>query len=432
MSQSQLFGGTPSNSPFSKGGEGVIKAYAPLADRMRPKTFDEMVGQEALIGKSSAFRRLVEQDNVPSCIFWGPPGTGKTTLAEVIANVSHSSFISLSAVTAGVSDIRKIVQTAEEQLKVNGRRTILFIDEIHRFNKGQQDALLPHIERGTLVFIGATTENPSFEVNQALLSRAKVFVLSSLTEQDIRRILDRAINDKERGLGLMSLKIQDEALELMSQLADGDARAALNLLEMSSQAVSEQDKGPKVIDVAMVKAVLQRSHLKYDKKGEEHYNVISALHKSLRGSDADAALYWLARMLEGGEDPMYVARRLVRFASEDIGLADPQAMVQAVTAMQAVNFVGMPECNVHLAQAVAYMAKAPKSNKLYIAYGAAAADARETSDQPVPIHLRNAPTKLMKELGYGKDYKYNPNFKEPVDQDYLPKDLLGREYLKDN
>jgi len=422
MSQSQLF-----NQPGQK-----AKAYAPLADRMRPKTFDEMVGQEALIGKSSAFRRLVEQDNVPSCIFWGPPGTGKTTLAEVIANVSHSSFISLSAVTAGVSDIRKIVQSAEEQLKVNGRRTILFIDEIHRFNKGQQDALLPHIERGTLVFIGATTENPSFEVNQALLSRAKVFVLSSLTEQDIRRILDRAIIDKERGLGLIDLKIQDEALELMSQLADGDARAALNLLEMSSQAVSEQDKGPKVIDVAMVKAVLQRSHLKYDKKGEEHYNIISALHKSLRGSDADAALYWLARMLEGGEDPMYVARRLVRFASEDIGLADSQAMVQAVTAMQAVNFVGMPECNVHLAQAVAYMAKAPKSNKLYIAYGAAAADARETSDQPVPIHLRNAPTKLMKELGYGKDYKYNPNFKEPVNQEYLPKDLLGKKYLEDN
>ncbi|MDD5726490.1 MAG: replication-associated recombination protein A [Patescibacteria group bacterium] len=421
MSQSQLF------SNQSK----AIKVHAPLADRMRPKTFDEMVGQEALIGKSSAFRRLVEQDNVPSCIFWGPPGTGKTTLAEVIANVSHSSFISLSAVTAGVSDIRKIVQAAEEQLKVNGRRTILFIDEIHRFNKGQQDALLPHIERGTLVFIGATTENPSFEVNQALLSRAKVFVLSSLTEQDIRSILDRAINDKERGLGSINLKIQDEALELMSQLADGDARAALNLLEMSSQAVSEQDKGSKVIDVAIIKAVLQRSHLKYDKKGEEHYNIISALHKSLRGSDADAALYWLARMLEGGEDPMYVARRLVRFASEDIGLADPQAMVQAVTAMQAVNFVGMPECNVHLAQAVAYMAQAPKSNKLYIAYGAAASDARETSDQPVPIHLRNAPTKLMKELGYGKDYKYNPNFKEPVDQDYLPKDLLGRKYLID-
>lgn len=421
MSQSQLF-----NQPGQK-----AKAYAPLADRMRPKIFDEMVGQEALIGQSSAFRRLVEQDNAPSCIFWGPPGTGKTTLAEVIANASHSSFISLSAVTAGVSDIRKIVQSAEEQLKVNGRRTILFIDEIHRFNKGQQDALLPHIERGTLVFIGATTENPSFEVNQALLSRAKVFVLSSLTEQDIRSILDRAIIDKERGLGATDIKIQGEALELMAQLADGDARAALNLLEMSSQAVSEQGKAPKVVDVAMVKAVLQRSHLKYDKKGEEHYNIISALHKSLRGSDADAALYWLARMLEGGEDPMYVARRLVRFASEDIGLADPQAMVQAVTAMQAVNFVGMPECNVHLAQAVAYMAQAPKSNKLYIAYGAAAADARETSDQPVPIHLRNAPTKLMKELGYGQDYKYNPNFKEPVDQDYLPKDLLGRKYLED-
>jgi putative ATPase len=405
------------------------KAHAPLADRMRPRTFDEVVGQEALAGKTSAFRRLVEQDQVPSCIFWGPPGTGKTTLAEVIAKASHATFISLSAVTAGVGDIRKIVQSAEEQLKIDGRRTILFIDEIHRFNKGQQDALLPHIERGTLVFIGATTENPSFEVNQALLSRAKVFVLDSLTEDEIKQILQSALNDKERGLGQIKLKVLDEALETMARLSDGDARAALNLLEMSSQAVNKQAKELSVVDLATVKAVLQRSHLKYDKKGEEHYNVISALHKSLRGSDADAALYWLARMLEGGEDPMYVARRLVRFASEDIGIADPQAMVQAVTAMQAVHLVGMPECNVHLAQAVVYMAKAPKSNQLYTAYGAAAADARETSDQPVPIHLRNAPTKLMKDLGYGKDYKYNPNFTEPVDQEYLPESLKDRKYL---
>lgn len=396
---------------------------------MRPLTFDEMVGQDELTGKDSAFRHLIEQDKIPSCIFWGPPGTGKTTLAEVIANVSQSTFVRLSAVMAGVADIRKIVQTAKEQMTANGRRTILFIDEIHRFNKGQQDALLPHVERGTLVFIGATTENPSFEVNQALLSRAKVFVLSSLKEEDVKLILTRAIEDKERGLGKEVVDVNDDALSLMSQIATGDARAGLNLLEMSVQAVKADKNGAKVIEPATVKAVLQRTYLKYDKQGEEHYNVISALHKSLRGSDANAALYWLARMLESGEDPMYVARRLVRFASEDIGVADPQAMVQAVTAMQAAHLIGMPECTVHLAQTVVYMAKAPKSNVLYVAYGQAAQDARETSDKPVPIHLRNAPTKLMKDLGYGKDYKYNPNFKEPVEQDYFPPELKDRKYL---
>ncbi|MDD2785807.1 MAG: replication-associated recombination protein A [Patescibacteria group bacterium] len=419
MPQNQLFG-----EPAKASG-----GFAPLADRMRPQTFDEIVGQDELTGKDSAFRHLIEQDKIPSCIFWGPPGTGKTTLAEVIANVSQSTFVRLSAVMAGVADIRKIVQTAKEQMSANGRRTLLFIDEIHRFNKGQQDALLPHVERGTLVFIGATTENPSFEVNQALLSRAKVFVLSSLNESDVKLILTRAIEDKERGLGKEDIKVSGEALSLMSQIANGDARAGLNLLEMSVQAVGADKTGAKFVEPTTVKAVLQRTYLKYDKKGEEHYNVISALHKSLRGSDADAALYWLARMLESGEDPMYVARRLVRFASEDIGIADPQAMVQAVTAMQAVHLIGMPECTVHLAQAVVYMARAPKSNALYVAYGQAAQDARETSDQPVPIHLRNAPTKLMKELGYGKDYKYNPNFKGPVEQDYLPLELKDRKYL---
>ncbi|MFA6504211.1 MAG: replication-associated recombination protein A [Patescibacteria group bacterium] len=419
MSQEQLFANQHKTNA----------EYAPLADRMRPQAFDDIVGQKELTGKDSAFRHLIEQDKIPSCIFWGPPGTGKTTLAEVIANVSQSTFVRLSAVMAGVADIRKIVQTAKEQMSANGRRTILFIDEIHRFNKGQQDALLPHVERGTLVFIGATTENPSFEVNQALISRAKVFVLSSLNEGDVKLILTRAIEDKERGLGKEDVKVSDDVLSLISQIANGDARAGLNLLEMSVQAVEADKTGIKVVEPKTVKAVLQRTYLKYDKKGEEHYNVISALHKSLRGSDANAALYWLARMLESGEDPLYVARRLVRFASEDIGVADPQAMVQAVTAMQAAHLIGMPECTVHLAQTVVYMARAPKSNALYVAYGQAAQDARETSDQPVPIHLRNAPTKLMKELGYGKDYKYNPNFKDPVEQDYLPPELKDRRYL---
>ena len=407
----------------------MSQKYEPLAQRMRPKNLDEFVGQPEITGENKLLKKALAIGQLPSLIFWGPPGTGKTTLAEVIANVSDSEFVSLSAVTAGVNDIRKIVKEAEQRLEFNQRRTILFIDEIHRFNKGQQDALLPHVERGTLVFIGATTENPSLEVNQALLSRAKVFVLESLTEQAITNILNKAMADKEHGLGALDILVKDGTLELIAGLADGDARTALNLLEMCSRAAQKDKDGQIIVEASLVKAVLQRSHLKYDKKGEEHYNIISALHKSLRGSDADAALYWLARMLEGGEDPMYVARRLLRFSAEDVGLADPQAMVQALTAMQAVHLVGMPECDVHLAQATAYLARAPKSNALYMAYNHAAQDARETSDQPVPIHLRNAPTKLMKELGYGKEYKYNPNFKEPVDQDYLPKDLLGKKYL---
>lgn len=416
MTQS-LFGPEPAH---------VLKS--PLADRMRPLVFDDIVGQDALVGKESAFRRLVEQDELPSCIFWGPPGTGKTTLAEVIAHVSQADFVRLSAVTAGVADIRKIVASAEQAGK-KGRRTILFIDEIHRFNKGQQDALLPHVERGTLTFIGATTENPSFEVNGALLSRARVFVLEALDEKALQTILDRALKDTERGLGSRNMSLDPKAAEIIVGLSDGDARTALNLLEMSANAVKASSKGQTKIDATLVKSVLQRNQLRYDKGGEEHYNVISALHKSMRGSDADAALYWLARMLEGGDDPLYVARRLVRFASEDIGLADPQALVQAVAAMQAVQLIGLPECTVHLAQATAYLARAPKSNALYLAYGQAAADARETSDIGVPLHLRNAPTKLMKELGYGKDYKYNPSYDGPVDQTYLPDKLKGKKYL---
>ena len=406
------------------------KMSAPLADRMRPQNFDDVVGQDALVGPDAAFRRLVEQDQLPSCIFWGPPGTGKTTIAEVIANTVKADFIRLSAVTAGVADIRKIVAKAE-QTRRTGKRTILFIDEIHRFNKGQQDALLPHVERGTLTFIGATTENPSFEVNGALLSRARVFVLEPLGDKAIRSIIQRALQDEERGLGKQKIVLDDKSSEIIVGLSDGDARTALNLLEMSANAAAKSSEGTKKIDATLVKTVLQRSQLKYDKNGEEHYNVISALHKSLRGSDENAALYWMARMLEGGEDPIYVARRLVRFAAEDVGLADPQALILAVAAMQAVQLIGMPECNVHLAEITAYLARAPKSNALYLAYGQAAADARDTSDEGVPLHLRNAPTKLMKELGYGKDYKYNPAFDEPVVQEYLPPNLKGRKYLRD-
>ncbi len=400
--------------------------YRPLADRMRPRSFDEVLGQEELTGIDSSFRALIDRDKVPSCIFWGPPGTGKTTLAEVIALTTKADFVRLSAVTAGVQDIRKIVAAAKDRLML-GKRTILFIDEIHRFNKSQQDALLPHVEQGVLIFIGATTENPSFEVNQALLSRARVFTLKALSESDLKNVINTALSDKERGLGLENLTIADEAIKAIAQLANGDARSALNVLEMCANATVARKI--QLIDVNVLKDVTQRTQMVYDKNGEEHYNVISALHKSMRGSDADAALYWLARMLEAGEDPIYTARRIVRFASEDVGLADPQALLQAVAAMQAVKLIGYPECTVHLAQAVVYCSRAQKSNMLYTAYNQAAKDARETSSLGVPLHLRNAPTKLMKNLGYGKDYKYNPNFTEPVDQDYLPDELKERKYL---
>lgn len=416
---------------FDAANEARRKKFAPLADRMRPQTFDEVVGQQELVKPDSVFRTMIESGNVPSMIFWGPPGSGKTTLAKVIANVSGMSFSQLSAVTSGVAEVRQVIREAENLLDFRSQRTILFIDEIHRFNKSQQDAFLPHVENGTMILIGATTENPSFEVNSALLSRCKVFVLNKLEPDDIKSLVRRALADPERGYGKLAVELPEQVADEIAVVADGDARIALNTLEYLVKAAQSQTGSSKklILKSEDLKALLQRTHVLYDKAGEEHYNVISALHKSMRGSDADAALYWLGRMLEGGEDPLYVARRLVRFASEDVGLADPGALTQAVAGYQAAHFIGMPECNVVLAQVVAYLARAPKSNALYLAYGQIAEDIRNSPNEPVPLHIRNAPTKLMKDLGYGKGYKYNPSFDGPVDQDYLPEKLKGRKYL---
>lgn len=405
------------------------KTVAPLADRMRPRNFDELVGQEALVGPGKPLRLLVESDQVPSMIFWGPPGAGKTTLAKIIAGATKSEFIELSATSSGIQDVRHVVSEAGDRLGMHGKRTILFIDEIHRFNKAQQDAFLPHVESGTITLIGATTENPSFEVNSALLSRAKVFVLEKIGPDAMRAVIRHALTDEERGLGKRSITISDDVIEELVILADGDARTALNGLELAVNASPKAADGSVTISIDHLRTALQRSHFLYDRKGEEHYNIISALHKSLRGSDVDAAIYWLARQLESGEDPLYIARRLVRFASEDIGLADPEALVQAVATYQACHFIGMPECNVILTQCVAYLARAPKSNKLYEAYGAAREDVHRLPNAPVPLHIRNAPTKLMKNLGYGQGYKYNPDYEGPVDQDYLPDELKGKKYL---
>jgi len=410
------------------------KVYAPLADRMRPLSFDEVVGQAELARSEAPFRTLIESGKVPSLIFWGPPGSGKTTLAKLIATVTGLAFAELSAVTSGVSEVRLVLREAENRLDFDGKRTVLFIDEIHRFNKAQQDAFLPFVENGTIILVGATTENPSFEVNAALLSRCKVFVLKKLEPEDVRGLIERAITDNERGLGKMDIKLPKDVLEEIMIAADGDARVALNALEQlvnaSPHTTNKKTKRTVVTPtLERLRNLLQRSHFLYDKTGEEHYNIISALHKSMRGSDADAALYWLGRMLESGEDPLYVARRLVRFASEDIGLADPNALVQAVTGYQASHYIGMPECNVILAQVVAYLAKAPKSNALYEAYSQIREDIQRLPNEPVPLHIRNAPTKLMKQLGYSKGYKYNPAYDHPIEQDYLPEKLKGKKYL---
>jgi putative ATPase len=404
-----------------------IDPAAPLAERMRPRTLDDIVGQDALLAPGRPLREAIDRDRLRSIILWGPPGTGKTTLARVIASATRAHFIAFSAVLSGIKEIRDVMAEAEQARRRSGGRTILFIDEIHRFNKAQQDAFLPRVEAGDIVLIGATTENPSFEVNSALLSRSKVYVLKPLTVESIVTILRRALTDADRGLGAVGPEASDGALAGIARYANGDARIALNMLEMAAAA-----SGGKAIDVALVADLAQNRALLYDKTGEEHYNLISALHKSMRNSDPDASVYWLARMVESGEDPLYIARRLVRFASEDIGNADPRALSLAIAAKDAVHFMGMPEGNTALAQCAIYMATAPKSNAVYVAYNEAAEAAAQEIAEPVPLHLRNAPTKLMKSLDYGKDYRYAHNEADGVapDMECLPPAHRGRRFYR--
>lgn len=401
----------------------------PLAARLRPKTLEEYVGQTHLLGKGKVLRRLIESDQISSMIFWGPPGVGKTTLARIIANTTKAAFIDFSAVTSGIKEIRSVMQKAEENRRY-GEKTIVFVDEIHRFNKAQQDAFLPFVEKGSIILIGATTENPSFEVNSALLSRCKVFVLQELKTEELVQLLKRALAD-EKGFGTQKINIEDELLEMIAVFANGDARTALSTLEMAVLNGDMDAGGATTVTRETLEQCTSKKSLLYDKTGEEHYNLISALHKSMRNSDPDAAVYWLARMLEAGEDPLYIARRVTRFASEDIGLADPKALEIAVAAYHACHFIGMPECSVHLTQAVVYMSVAPKSNALYMAYEHAKRDAAKMLAEPVPLVIRNAPTKLMQELNYGKGYQYAHNTEEKLtNMQCLPDSLVGKEYYK--
>ncbi len=401
----------------------------PLAARLRPRTLDEFVGQKHLLGEGKVLRRIIESDKIGSMIFWGPPGVGKTTLARIIANRTKANFIDFSAVTSGIKEIKQVMEQAEKGRRF-GAKTILFVDEIHRFNKAQQDAFLPFVEKGSIILIGATTENPSFEVNGALLSRCKVFVLQALKTEELAGLLSRAMKD-ERGFGGQDVDISPEIITMIAEFANGDARSALSTLEMAVLNGDVDEKGKTTVTKETVENITLKKSLLYDKTGEEHYNLISALHKSMRNSDPDAAVYWLARMLEAGEDPLYIARRVTRFACEDIGLADPRALEQAIAAYHACYFIGMPECSVHLTQAVVYMSMAPKSNAMYMAYESAKKDALTMLAEPVPLVIRNAPTKLMKELEYGKGYKYAHNEEDKLTaMQCLPDSLLGREYYR--